>query len=89
MVFTSSSFTQKLMNMRKMFDFAENFAGIYKVSTSPAAPFVYLCQICVDTCYLQMFVATCQTAHAFITHSITACKTADMTLINDYLILIN
>lgn len=86
MVFTSSLFTQKLLNIENIFDFVQKFSGICKVSTSPAAPFVYLCQICVDTCCLQMYVATCQAAHALITHSIKACKTADLMLITDDLI---
>lgn len=75
--------------MRKMFDAAENFAGSFKVNTSPAVPFVFLCQICVNTSCLQMFVATCQAAHALITHSIKAYKTAELRLINDNLILTN
>lgn len=78
-VITWNSVPQSMIN----YIFAENFAGVYQVNLHPppppASPFVYPCQICVDACCLQMFVATCRAAHAFSTHAIKACKAADLT----------
>lgn len=84
MVFTSGSFTQKLMSVRKMFDFAEN---VFLRSAPPQQH-----PLCTSVRYvLTHVVSRCLLLHVkpptlSLLIQLKACKTADLRLLNDDLI---